>query len=199
MAPTGRNKDLLGVLLRQSKSGGRFQLLDTEPAVPQVEVRIVQDDAAVLVGVVNAKIVIFAGSGVVGTIPDLERDIADGVKGDLIQLQDLDDRSALVFVIQRHLVTRLQADSLYTIFLELGDVIGVWNGDLLDLKTARLHITGDGPIGPGHPLVLIIVVDPSHREYGVRNRSVRPDLRFRQGEIRLFEIFKNQLLLVTRP
>ena len=199
MASTGRDKDLLGVLIRQREAGCRLKLSHPEPAIPQIEVRIVQDDAAVRIGVIDTEIVILARGGVVGTIPDLERDIADGVKGDLIQLQDLDDWPALVLKIERSLIAGLQADGLYPFFFKLGDVVGVRHGDLLDLEAARLHITGDGAVGSGNPFILEIAVDPLNGEYRSRDRSVCTNLRFRQGEIRLFEIFKNQLLLVTRP
>ena len=55
MAPAGRKKDLLGVLIRQSEARGRSLLLDTEPAISQIEIWIIQDDAAVLVGVVTPR------------------------------------------------------------------------------------------------------------------------------------------------
>ena len=127
MALSGGNKRLLGVWIRQGKSGGRLQLFYPEPAVPQGELRIREDNAALLIGVVHAQVVVFAGGCVVGGIPDPEGNIFNRVVGDLIFLDDLNDRSLIVLEIDITVPVRVQGHRLGVLSQQIGFRHGLFN------------------------------------------------------------------------
>ena len=112
MAAAGRDECLLGVLVRQGKSRGRLQLFYPVPAVPEGDVRLGEDNTALGVRVIHAQIVVLAGGGIVGGVPDLHLNIFDGIMGDLVFLDDLNKRPLVVLKADRLFIAGVQADGL---------------------------------------------------------------------------------------
>ena len=136
VALSGGNKRLLGVRIRQGKSGGWFQLFYPEPAVPQGELRVREDDAPILVGVIHAQIVVFPCGRVVGGIPDLEGYIFNRVVGDLIFLDDLNDRPLIVLEIDITIPVGVQGHGLGVLCQQ----VGLWYRFFNNLHHARQEV-----------------------------------------------------------
>ena len=112
MAAAGRDEYLLRVLVRQGKSRCRLQLFYPIPAVPEGDVRLREENAALGVRIVHAQVVIFAGGGVIAGVPDLHLDMFNGIMSDLVFLDDLNKRPLVVLKADRLFIAGVQADGL---------------------------------------------------------------------------------------
>ena len=99
MAFTGSDECLLFTGFCEGEPGRRLQLLDSEPAVPEGEVGITQDDAALFIRVEHAQVVVFACICIVAGVPDLYGHIFERILGNFVQFDDLDGRPLIIFKI----------------------------------------------------------------------------------------------------
>ena len=136
VALSGGDKRLLCVRIRQGESGGGLQFLYPEPAIPQGELRGREDNASILVGVIHAQVVVFPCGRVVGGIPDLEGNIFNRVVGNLIFLDDLNDRPLIVLEIDIPVPVGVQGHGLGV----LGQQIGLRHGFFDDLHHAGQEV-----------------------------------------------------------
>ena len=120
MASTRGDERLLGVGVGESEAVGRFQLLHPEPAVPEEDVRLGEYNAAIFVRIMYTQVVVLAGAGVVGGIPDLEGHVGLPLMGDGIFLDNLDGRPLVVLKENLPILVGIEGHKLVGRVLEVG-------------------------------------------------------------------------------
>ena len=174
MSLTGRDEGLQGIGVRDGESMGRFQLLHPEPAVPQGELRVAELDAAIFVRIEDTQVVVLAGAGVVGGVPDLEGNVGHPLEGDRVLLDDLDDRPLVVLEVNRMGPIRVERHQLGLGILQPGGGDGLLRNLIytrqkvlqdrpavlvrLNLIHAVAVRCPDGKYGVGHDLAAVCVM-----------------------------------------
>ena len=167
----GSYKSFLCVGIGLGKAFQGFQLLNSEPAVPQAQLthfRAVQLNAAVLVGVEYSQVVDLAGTGVIGAVPHPEGYIGQRLKGDGILLDNLNNRPLVILEIHLVVAVGVQGDKLRIGVLEVGRRHGlfrnfIYSGQQIGQRGFSLAVRFD--------LVHTVAVRRLYQKNGILNRG----------------------------
>ncbi len=120
VACPGGDERLLGVGVGQGKAVGRFQLLHPEPAIPEENIRLSEDNTAIFVRIMYTQVVVLTGAGVIGSVPDLEGHVSLPLMGDGIFLDDLDSGPLVVLKENFPVFVGIEGHKLVGRVLEVG-------------------------------------------------------------------------------
>ena len=181
------------------ESGGGCHLRDSE--LTGVEFFALLMELDLTVGIRKQIAIIRRGRGLrsltSGRIGHMEFCTLNRCAGNRILLKNGDFRAFPVPEDQLLRIAGIEADRLHTVSILIRQIPGSGYGDLRDTICPRRDVLGHLAIGPSGPIVLIVAVDRFHPQYSARNRLLCVGIDLREGQLRLLQVLKNDLLLVA--
>ena len=193
--------DLLSCGLYHLEPRSRLYLSDGVFAGIQPLSLLVESDLAVRIRQELAKINggrCVSGLAIAG-IGYMESRSLHGGTSNAILLVDGEFRAFAVFEYKFFVIPCIQRDRLYPICILVRQEVGGRYGQFSDTISARGHTEGNCTILTGGNIMLIVTVNGFNPEDSAGNRGSRVrSIYFGNGELRLLQVVKDQLLLIPR-
>ena len=193
--------DLLSCGLYHLEPRSRLYLSDGVFAGIQPLSLLVEPDLAVRIRQELAKINggrCVSGLAIAG-IGYMESRSLHGGTSNAILLVDGEFRAFAVFEYKFFVIPCIQRDRLYPICILVRQEVGGRYGQFSDTISARGHTEGNCTILTGGNIMLIVTVNGFNPEDSAGNRGSRVrSIYFGNGELRLLQVVKDQLLLIPR-
>ena len=121
----------------------------------------------------------------------------NGLACDAVFLENRQFRSLAISENDSLLIPRAESDGLGPIRILVRQIVGGGDGFLRHLIHAGIYPQGDRTVRAGGPVVLVGPIQGLDRQDCLRDRGLAVRVNFLEGEQGLFEVVKNQLLVLA--